>query len=283
MVFIIFSEDGNAQRRRGRPSTRKFKSHNFVNNISVIGGLGVSSYYGDICSGFDCVVLRPSASIGGQYRINGNFSVRSQLVYAKMAGKDAGGKNYKRNLSFRTNLYELNAVMIYDIFEFYRMYLKRHKFNPYVFVGAALYAYNPQARLDKKWYNLRPLRTEGNKYSKINFAIPFGGGCRYTLSPFTSIGLEAGYRWTFTDYLDDVSTQYVSKSQLSDIGQQLADRSIDGFMPKPGAKRGNPKRDDGYFVFQATIEHTIQVTRQSYNIKRNKSRFRMNKSRVRYK
>src|SRR5690606_20202463 len=55
---------------------------------------------------------------------------------------------------------------------------------------------------------------EGVKYSRINMAISYGGGIKYSLDKQWSIGLEFGMRKTFSDYIDDASSVYVDQAQI---------------------------------------------------------------------
>jgi len=79
-----------------------------------------------------------------------------------------------------------------------------------------------------KWVNLRPLGTEraifdirrhGTRimhkpYSLIQVAIPFGVGARFRINEVMDIWADLGFRYTFTDYLDDVSRNYVNLYHL---------------------------------------------------------------------
>ena len=59
----------------------------------------------------------------------------------------------------------------------------------------------------------------GKKYSTYsNFAIciPFGFGIKKAFHSTAGIKLEASYRFTNTDYLDDVSTFYYDRDKLRD-------------------------------------------------------------------
>ncbi len=71
--------------------------------------------------------------------------------------------------------------------------------------------------------DLRPLGTEGQhatlletdvnhgikEYKNIQFAIPFGIGARFRLNEAFDFSVEFGFRYLFTDYIDDVSQNYV--------------------------------------------------------------------------
>ncbi len=101
--------------------------------------------------------------------------------------------------------------------------VREPRLRPYVFAGFGVYHFNPQGSLtdangNVTWYDLKPLRTEGEgmaqypnrkEYSLTQFNVPMGAGIKYFLSHKTTIGLEVSYRQTFTDYIDDVSTNYI--------------------------------------------------------------------------
>ena len=127
-------------------------------------------------------------------------------------------------------------------------------------------------------YALQPLETEGVKYSRTQPVIPVGLGVRVKLDPFFNILLEGGYRFTFTDYLDDVSIhRYPDPATLkSDLSRALSDRRSEiGYdLPYNKGVRGNPKENDGYFLLNATLQYYLpkEIFRNSqrklYNSKR---------------
>ena len=86
-------------------------------------------------------------------------------------------------------------------------------FKAYFFGGLAAFYNNPKAQLDGQWIALQPLNTENldKKYSRIQMALPVGFGFYYTFSRIHRFGLNAAWRFTFTDYIDDASTT-VSRS-----------------------------------------------------------------------
>ena len=271
----------NAQYRRAK-GLRKPKPANFVNAISITGQIGGSSYYGDLRKKVTNFDLKHNIFAGIQYRVSESISVRAELGWFRLSGTDEGGDNASRNLSFRSDNYEINAVAIYDIFHQYKIFHKRHMVNPYAFLGFGAVFYNPKAELDGEWHKLRPLQTEGEEYGSATMVIPFGLGLRFKFTPHLSFGVEGRYTWTFTDYLDDVSTDYAGDASFSDpTARELADRRSEvnpGAGGKAGGIRGNPDDNDGYFIFGIKMEYVIKVPRQSYNINKNPSRFRVIKS-----
>jgi len=142
---------------------------------------------------------------------------------------------YQRNLSFRNQIKELSVVANFDLFENSATYISRADWTPYAFLGVAVLLHNPQALapdtdLDGnplpeagKWVDLQPLGTEGQyaalqdtdvnfgatAYNKLQIAIPMGIGARFRLNEVFDLSVEFGFRYLFTDYIDDVSKNYV--------------------------------------------------------------------------
>jgi hypothetical protein len=91
-----------------------------------------------------------------------------------------------------------------------------------------------------QWINLKPLGTEGQNaelnstdvnfgirpYKSIQPSIPAGIGIRVRISNATDIWIELGFRYLFTDYIDDVSRNYVDLGVLkSDLAKAMSYRT----------------------------------------------------------
>jgi hypothetical protein len=123
---------------------------------------------------------------------------------------------------------------------------------------------------------LKPLSTEGQgfmtgvkDYKLTQFSIPFGFGAEYSLNEDMRLGLELGYRKIFTDYLDDVSTNYVDETTLLNARGPKAvdlawrgDEAHGGPYPAAGYMRGNPKYKDGYYY--VAITYTLRFWFDKY-------------------
>ena len=163
-----------------------------------------------------------------QFPVDGRFSVRGGLMWYRIAANpdkefESDGSINKRNLSFRSDNIEVSALGIIRLSP--TSPRARTNLTTYLMGGLGATFINPKAELDGTFHNLQPLQTEGDNYSKVALVIPVGAGINYKLSYEWSIGLEASYRFTTTDYLDDVSTTYIDNSSFTDpIAQQLADR-----------------------------------------------------------
>ena len=75
---------------------------------------------------------------------------------------------------------------------------------------------NPKTSYQGDWVALQPLMTEGVEYKRLNFVVPAGVGVKVLINPYLNIIGQVGYRFAFTDYLDDVSMRdYPDPSTLS--------------------------------------------------------------------
>ncbi|MFY8032975.1 MAG: DUF6089 family protein, partial [Flexibacteraceae bacterium] len=217
---------------RGMPKRSKY--------FSFGGGVGYNNYFGDLSpangigsSSFNGVNLYFGAV--GEYRFHPNFSARAGLAYTMISASDASADpsgdastkgRYSRNLHFRNNMIEFSSMITANIFPVNRGYLKRAKVNPYVFMGLNVFTNNPQARAYGKgdagdWINLRELKTEGQgtstgpqAYPGIQLGIPFGLGVKFAITRKIDISFELGYRFTFSNYLDDVGSSYLSEAEM---------------------------------------------------------------------
>ena len=139
-------------------------------------------------------------------------------------------------------------------------FYQRRAINPYVFGGVGLTFFNPKANYEGETYNLRKYETENVKYGNVSIIFPAGIGLKIKVIPVLNINVEAGYRVTFTDYLDDVSTVYISTDSIQDpVRLGLVDRRVElGLAPEePGTPRGNPGANDGYAMFNIKVEYYL--------------------------
>jgi hypothetical protein len=227
------------------------------------GGFGISSYYGDLNNPGDIIDFTPGINLGARYTLGNRYSVGGSLSWFMLSGDDAKADNRGRevrNLSFRSHNIEFIALGYVDLYPKGPRFYQRRDYNPYFFAGMGLTYFNPRAKYEGERHALRPLRTEGVRYSAFTFVIPIGFGVRYRINPFFNVALEGGYRITFTDYLDDVSTVYRDPNSFTDpIARALADRRDELGLPKsePGRKRGDPSNNDGYFLLQIKAEYYL--------------------------
>ena len=232
-------------------------------NLIAVVGINTSTYYGDLKDDSDVIDAKPSLSLGLMTGVSRRLYVRGEFSWITLSGRDlpdAGSGRAGRNLSFRSSNYELNISGLWHFVPHKQRFYQRSNFNGYLFLGVGGLYFNPKTTLDGVEYALQPLQTEGVAYSRFAFVIPFGIGAKMKLTPFANLAIEAGWRKTFTDYLDDVSTVHIDPASVTNpIAQRLADRRPElGIPAKPaGTKRGNPREKDGYMLLSARIEYYL--------------------------
>ncbi len=294
--------------------------------------VGAANYLGEIGGQegtrrdfvFDMKLNRTQYTVGafGRYKISPQLAVNVGFNYGKISGNDYNSENparVARNLSFDNNIFELTGRMELTIFYDNDVGGKGY-YNPdfrmYGFVGAGVMKHNPKTRYigplgafnDDK-VDLQPLMTEGVEYGLWQFTLPAGLGLYFTHKKIHRFGFEIGYRTTFTDYLDDVSTTYAERDAISQDENQLAwelsNRTDAESLSQaqanamangqdvpnagsfaPGEKRGDPTNNDGYLFSQVSYSYVIKgkssfyKKRYSKRIKKNKRRRR--KSRAKF-
>jgi hypothetical protein len=185
-----------------------------------------------------------------------------------------------RNLDFKSQLVELAATYEVNFFKYSLISSRGTKeskhWTPYVFMGLSLFYYKPYTKLNGEKYILESIGTEGQKsannpsrnrgYDNYAIAIPYGIGVKIGLSQNWALNIEASSRITFSDYIDDVSNNYVEPDDVNyiidgiNVGPQLADKS----NPKigiPGKQRGTSKDKDRFMFVGVGITYTIQTTK----------------------
>jgi len=193
----------------------------------------------------DISFTRPAVGLVYAHRFGPRYTLTSSFMYGTLKGSDNksadqadtenGIYRYQRNLSFRNRIKELSVVASFDLLQNSGTYINRVKWTPYGFLGVAALLHNPQAQAPAtdlngnplpeagKWVDLQPLGTEGQgraldpgdanagikSYKKLQVAIPMGIGARFRINEVLDFSAEIGFRYLFTDYIDDVSKNYV--------------------------------------------------------------------------
>ena len=262
-IFLCFQ--AAAQRNVG------LKNRSILNNerLSLTAGLGLSSYYGDLCDKYECLQFRPNLGIGAMLRMTNNIGIKADLNYFRLYSDDVWER---RNLDFRSNNVELIVAGYIQLNPYERYAHKRKPWNIYAYAGVGLLYFRPEGSLNGKWHALRRLETEGVSYSPFTAVIPYGAAFSYTLNKNYDIMLEFGYRKTFTDRLDDVSSK--EWRMLEDFDNRTAAEVSNktgrgnAYWLESGQYRGNPDRKDGYFMSQVKIRYTFISKKSYYKLRR---------------
>ncbi len=240
----------------------------YRNEVGVF--VGGSYYLGDLNPYKHFLQTKFAAGLLYRYNITPRWALKVTALIGGLEGSDAKSKaNLDRNLSFRSFIFEFSPQIEFNFLQ-YQLGDKKHFYTPYIFAGASVFYFNPQAMSGSTWYSLHSLGTEGQgttlpdtkkPYSLTSIAIPFGLGVKVSPFKFLSLGLEWGIRKTFTDYIDDVSTVYADPVVLAaENGPQaaaMADQSLTSGN-HTGLARGNPKTKDWYVFTGLTATFRIK-------------------------
>lgn len=284
--------------------------------------LGASNYLGEVGGQeetrqdfiFDLKWNRTQYVVGGfaRYKISPKMAVNVGINHGRIRANDSNSKNpgrVGRNLSFKNDIYELSGRIEFTLF-YDNDVGGRGYYNPdfriFGFVGAGVMHHNPKATYqgDLEEYNgneyeLQPLKTEGVSYDLWQFTLPAGIGIYFTHKKVHRFGWEIGYRTTFTDYLDDVSSEYAFDEELGgdnlELARALSNRTTNESIAQagiyaeeygmdapnhnsywPGEKRGDPTNNDGYIFTQFSYSYVLKG-KSSFYKKRYSRRIKTNK------
>jgi hypothetical protein len=288
------------------------KRHEFT-----LGG-GASNFLGElggrdmIGSGFIYDLEFSETSYVGEFSYTyyalSKFSIRTNIAVGKVSGNDNLTTEFfrnNRNLNFESMIIE--GALLFQIHLIKERTGNRYNLkspagrylgmkNPiglglYAFSGIGGFYYDPTGQSpDGIKYKLKPLKTEGqglpggaDAYSGLSACIPVGFGLRKAFNGNGGIKLEASYRFTFTDYIDDVSTVYYNNDALASLvsptSAQMADPSLgdtytidDGYgntsgpftRTETGYQRGDSSDNDGYMFITLSAYKQINNAARGY-------------------
>jgi OmpA-OmpF porin, OOP family len=196
--------------------------------------LGLNQYFGDMhCSS---PYRSQTGFVGGVFarrHLNDFFSIRPQvLIASKLAGSDLDSPTNQwdyRRLSFKSKGF-MEAAVLGEYYPFRERrftcdgFMKK-TLSPYLFGGVGVNYGKPivtqeaGATFPVPARDLQDDRDHIAKFgNRITPIFPVGAGLKYNMSKRATIGAEAGYRFSTSDYLDGISMA------------------------------GNPNKKDGYFL-----------------------------------
>jgi len=286
----------------------------FVNAQQVEVGLmlGASNYLGDLSN--ETFVMKEShfsGSLFGRYNFSPRFALKGNFGYARVSGDDKNFVSEKRdyvlnqvltkdfefnkarNLNFFSDIYEFSLHGEFNLLPNDLNAYSARPFVPYIFLGIGIFNFNPKTTYNNNTVELQPVATEGQgsttyndfkPYNLSSICIPIGLGFRQKIADDFFLGVEGGFRFTRTNYLDDVGGVYGSRSVISGAtgrtGLHLSDRSwelapsLDPINnPNPLSEaylfNENDKRsvketfkNDMYFMVGITLSYTLRFRGQ---------------------
>ena len=268
--------------------------------MSAVGfSIGTSNFMGDLGGSknigrtflydLDIQATRPALSVFYKYHLNPFLSFRGELMYTQLIGDDAFNpgeffvdRSYPRryrNLSFRSPVISFAGMAELNLYKYQPGDIYANKVAPFVGLGFGAFYFDPRTDdpLTGDRVRLQPLGTEGQgidgydkKYSLIQPQLLASAGVKFNAGPMLAMSIEVIYHQTFTDYLDDVSGDFVDPAiffanydpATAALVSRLHNRSGELGLPpdpslikitRPGEIRGDNTDRDQFFRVQASF------------------------------
>ena len=232
--------------------------------------LGGSLFHGDVgYKNAEYTILNTKPVIGLNFKRNLNYHFGLLLSFNKSIiqaddNMSADAFNINRNINFRSKINELACILEFN----FQPYLSRdddHNSTSFIFAGISKFYFNPQNKYDGRWYSTQTLGTEGqgsdlypsrDVYKLNGWAIPIGMGYKVSIYNSITLAFNIGWRITWVDYIDDVSTTYVEEGILNQTAYELANQSNNNLPSR--FQRGNPYNNDKYGFIGINILYSIK-------------------------
>lgn len=240
--------------------------------------------------------------IFARYSFHPSFAVRLGANYGTLYATDSWNEKgfdkstsvtddayqrYIRNLDIKTNVWEGNLLLELTPFRLFDLEgkLATKRFQPYLLAGVGAFHFKPTGEYYPRdlsgggaWTRMNDLHLEGQgfkfdgapeRYELWQISVPLGVGVRWDIGYQLSLGVEYLYRYTFFDYLDGVSGNYVDpryfEANLTPNKTELANNMHDkSWLIDPsishynGDVRGNSAVNDGYSTISVSFFYKIR-------------------------
>jgi len=240
------------------------QSNNFKKAFEV-GVFGGGAYYiGDLNPTNHFVYSNPAYGAVVRFNLSKRHSFRLTGTYATISADDANSSDpwqVNRNLNFESKLFEVAAGFEVCLLPYAINDLK-NRFTPYFFYELAWLKMNPTtSNVNGNEVILNDFGTEGQgsalsdrrNYFLNQLTVPLGVGFKFNIVKRVALSFEYGIRLTFTDYLDDVSGNYINQTDLANLrgplAASIADPSLNNISSVPSANRGNANNKDWYSFY----------------------------------
>jgi len=204
-IFILTLSVSFAQFKRQREYSGFFDTYYYRGPITFTLGGALTTYRGDLTDGLGLKGLSYGFSAGANYKVWPHMVFGAEFTYMNLQSTDF---NTTRNLSFKTTGYEFQIYgRLYLIDEIVRVAPDRKKESqytfckPYIHYGIGALMFSPTLNYNNPSAPI-PSIPGG---SSIAMVIPAGIGLQFTITQRSSLCVEYVYRFTTTDYLDNLT------------------------------------------------------------------------------
>ena len=298
-IAVVFALHSFGQFNGGGNYWKKHKTEYYatLGVTSFLGELGGRNKIGsDFIWDFELNQTRWAGNVGIRHFFRKDLAIRGNFMFGYLAGNDNLTEEpfrKKRNLHFRSFVMEASGLLEYNFrkgstgnqYSISGSNRARAAFRESIysaFIGVGVLKFKPKARYHEEWFDLRAFGTEGqnlgapgNQYSLYTVVVPIGINYRRSVSERINVSIEISHRFSFTDYIDDVSTEYYNQQEITlfsgEEAAYLADPSfeflvIDGEQifsdnTLPGLQRGDPNDNDSYLTLTVGANYKLNTNK----------------------
>ncbi len=203
---------------------------------------------------------KPIFSVFMKNQLNDYFEIGAEVGFTSYWAEDAwieptgprdpGLWRKNRNLSAGSNIYFANITA--TLTPFYIEVGRYSMLEPFIGVGVGFFTFNPYTYYEGEKIYLQKLQIEDVDYNLWAFSFPVIGGIKFRNDKY-SCSIFTGWDVTYTDYVDDISTNDMDFSKKDGLVRELIWRTdeIDPEAVMPSRDgRGDPTDYDQLWYFK---------------------------------
>ena len=209
-LLLLSSLDSYSQRWR----LRRYEADVYVGAVFFHGDIGLA--HKPFLNNFNG--MRPSFGFKPSFRLTQDFTVSLDLAYLMYGGKDDPEDTHVQ-VSFNSHAFQHVARIEYYLIGESRTFVSGAVYNrkgmvnnynklyQYFFAGVG----GVLSKATVKYLDTgeEAIGLDGYNNNRVYSAVfPLGAGLKWSLDPRWSIGVEAGYQFVLSDYLDGYSSKF---------------------------------------------------------------------------
>ena len=208
-----------------------------------------------------------------RYNYDTRWSFRLDYTHLHLrAGDSIAAWRPQADLNFRSTVNDMSLIVEFNFLDYYTGKIGKG-FSPYIFGGVSgmWYAVQPYTgidSLDVLYFNNLHMDDKGadvfnpeEERRGFNYAlsIPFGVGCKMSLSNHLAATVEWRMHYTLTDYIDGVHGNY-AETHATANGYDFTDPT--GAFPA-GYQRGNARNNDWFGMLNLSFTWKFVLPEQT--------------------
>lgn len=222
---------------------------------SAIVSVGTNMYFGDLSEG--SANLGYGVSVSSRFRLTNKTLFRPEFDFQHLQSQvfETNGLSFKNNLK--------GAVLNFEIgmHKLSRGKVGRMDNELYLLIAPLIYHHSPYAMLDGQKTFLAPLQTEDEVYSKFIPGAKIGFNFNSLIRKESRFGLQLDYTLLLSDYVDDVSGNYINYKVLDENRQRAIDPTGIAEIDTP---RGNKSKLDGFLKLTLLLELSFEKSKKEF-------------------